>query len=596
MPKPLAWTAAGALGLAVMFVFLAQEPRDDAPEPPPNILLIMADDLGNNDIGSFGDGSMRTPNIDQLASEGVRFRAHYADATCRPARVALLTGMDARSVVSPPDFRGISPEFTTLPEALKRRGYQTQHIGKWHISDLIPSGQPHHHGFDHWLGFASALSLKRGDMLQPGSTYYNPYLQQDGEEPVKHEGHLTEILTDAAIGALENLGQADKPWFVNLWYFAPHGPLQPAAEFAERYDSSKAGRYLALVEQLDHAVGRLLAALEASGQAENTVVLFLSDNGGTNNTRDSNWPFIGAKTEYLEGGLRTPLVIRHAGLEPTDIDAPVFISDLMPTLLSYAGMQPPPTLEGRNLRPLLRGRSLEPVERRVWNLLTRDYINWGILDRSAGQLSNMARIQDWDAANGRFEPPREASADEKARLGKEYDEWSRTKLFVPLKTQARKQGRMAYLGDSYRRTPGYGRWTLQLPLQLASTKPITLKQPGQFSLKAGQGQLAIALPDHRLRTSLPSEGCALLSVVSHYLWKLRRPEESTAQLWVYLDDELIYQQEYPISRRVMVDNYPPLVASAGASTPRIYNDLFLSDFQARYGAELTCEPARAEAS
>ena len=286
----------------------------------PNVLLIVADDMGYNDLAiNNGNTAIHTPALDDLARQGIRFTRHYADAVCSPARAALLTGQYAARNNYEPNGRGMSPQLITLAEALRDNGYQTWHIGKWHIGDTLRDAWPDRQGFEHWFGFLNQWLLagahRNGKLIRVQPRYNDPWLITDGDAGQRYPGHLDDILTDKAIATLGALAEGTQPWFINLWYYAPHAPVTPAADFAAQYPSTPAGRYRALVHQLDANVARVLEGLRASGQLESTVVIFVSDNGGTNHEIDSNYPFFGNKATFHEGGLRTPLLIRLPGQE-----------------------------------------------------------------------------------------------------------------------------------------------------------------------------------------------------------------------------------------------------------------------------------------
>ncbi|MCP1648308.1 sulfatase family protein [Pseudomonas nitroreducens] len=341
-----------------------------AAESRPNILLILTDDLGNNDIGAWGDGEAKTPTIDALSQQSIRFRQHYVDSTCSVSRAALLTGRAPVSIGFEPDGMGLSPDLPTLPKALKQLGYATHHLGKWHVGEALeyPQIEPGHQGFDDWLGMMNHFVLQGpgpdGKPLGRRPTYYDPWLQENGAAPVQHKGHLDDLLTDRAVSLIEH-PTSPAPWFINLWLLSPHNPIQPSQEFAAKYPNTPEGKYLALLAQLDRNVARLLDALERSGQADRTIVVFASDNGSPNgNNRNSNYPLLGTKVTYLEGGVRTPLLIRwpgHAGNR--DVTVATHEIDLFPTLVAMAGGKAPTGLDGRNLQPYLqRGATVRPLD------------------------------------------------------------------------------------------------------------------------------------------------------------------------------------------------------------------------------------------
>jgi arylsulfatase A-like enzyme len=558
---------------------------DEAPVLRPNILLILADDLGNNDIGALGDGSASTPNIDALASAGARYRRHYANATCRPSRMALLTGLPSSRVGVPPHVRGLTPELVTLPEALAGSGYATQHIGKWHLGNHVASAYPDQQGFDDWYGFLSALQTKRGTLKKPGSTYINPWLQSKGGAPVKQKGHMTDLLTHAAVEKITQLSASAQPWFINLWYFAPHEPIQPSKEFSQRFADTPEGKYLALVAQLDHSVGRLMQALDDAGVRQNTLVVFLSDNGGTNKRRNNNKPYFGRKNTFREGGVRTPFILNFPGrIQPADIMEPVFISDVMPTLLSLAGVPTPASVTGRSVLPLLTGAAVEREPQYFWDFGVYGYEKYGVLDLVRGVLVYEYDNQLWDEGRAQFAAPVTAEASVLRESGELYRQWAQKMRLADLRRERLPSGGALISGDSYRRTPGFGGWTLQLPIQIAPDSTTSVAQPGQFSIEIAGDVIQVTLPGHSFSVTAPAQGCQLLSLSSYYAWSDRqnpggetRPGGSSGHVGLYLGEELIYEQKFSIDLDIINDRYEPMVLSDGEVLPAISNDYLQSD-------------------
>lgn len=556
----------------------------------PNILLILADDMGNNDIGALGDGSASTPNIDALASAGARYRRHYANATCRPSRMALLTGLPSSRVGVPPHVRGLTPELVTLPEALAGSGYATQHIGKWHLGNHVASAYPDQQGFDDWYGFLSALQTKRGTLKKPGSTYINPWLQSKGGAPVKQKGHMTDLLTNAAVEKIIQLSASAQPWFINLWYFAPHEPIQPSKEFSQRFADTPQGKYLALVAQLDYSVGRLMQALDDAGVRQNTLVVFLSDNGGTNKRRNNNKPYFGHKNTFREGGVRTPFILNFPGrIQPADIMEPVFISDVMPTLLSYAGVPIPASVTGRSVLPLLTGAAVEREPQYFWDFGVYGYEKYGVLDLVRGLLVYEYDNQLWDEGQAQFASPVTGDASVLRESGELYRQWAQKTRLADLRRERLPGGGALISGDSYRRTPGFGGWTLQLPIQLDQNSTTSIAQPGQFSIEIAGDVIEVTLPGHSFSVSTPAQGCQLLSLSSYYAWSDRqnpggetKPGGSSGHVGLYLGEELMYEQQFSIDLDIISDRYEPMALSDGEALPAISNDYLQSDLVQYY--------------
>lgn len=330
----------------------------DASDPgPPNLVLVLFDDAGVGDFGS-ADGTVATPHLDRLAAAGTTFTRAYASApVCSPTRAAILTGRHParygirRGIVAR-SYRGIPPAVVTLPERLRRAGYLTAHIGKWHLGTRDPVHRPGAQGFDH--------TVERSFDPAPDGrgVYWDPVISIDGEREVRHRGHQTEILTDYAIRFVRE--NRDRRFFLNLWYKAPHAPLEPPPAWAERYADDEAGRYAALMGFADAQVGRLLDALDELGLSGRTLVVATSDNGSV-----AAWGPLrlrGSKSTVYEGGIRVPLVVRGPGVAAgAHSDALVASVDLYPTLADLVGLDTSELgLDGESFRAALAGGAPAP--------------------------------------------------------------------------------------------------------------------------------------------------------------------------------------------------------------------------------------------
>ena len=318
----------------------------------PNIILILADDLGYGDIGAYGATLIKTPNLDRLARDGVRLMDFYASSNvCTPSRAGLLTGRYAARdgladrTVTVNDTRGLPPGATTIATLLKERGYRTGLIGKWHLGHHSEEQRPNAQGFDQFYGL-----LHPNDEEQP--LYRN---NRASTEPLVQSA-LTRGFTEEAE---RFIGETDgQPFFLYMSHTAPHIPLAPSPEFA---GSSEAGAYGDVVQELDWSVGRLLSALEGKGIVENTLVIFTSDNGPF--PEGSAGGLRGGKATAWDGGYRVPFVSRWPGRIPAGSTSGAIAMniDLLPTIAAVAGASMPEstTLDGRNMLPVLTGTSHE---------------------------------------------------------------------------------------------------------------------------------------------------------------------------------------------------------------------------------------------
>lgn len=378
---------------------------------PPNLILILIDDLGCRDLGGFGSVFYETPHLDRLIREGMRFDRAYASApVCSPTRASLMSGKaPARVGVTQwigghnegrlrdvPYLHYLPLEETSLATALRGGGYQTWHVGKWHLGD--EDFFPESHGFN--------VNIGGCHYGHPPSGYFAPY--DPLPIPGDSEGeYLTDRLTTEALRLIRNRG--DKPFFLNLWHYAVHTPIEAPAELVEKY-REKARRlgldrldpfedgeempylnsggarvrrrriqsdpvYAAMMENLDANIGRLLEGLTAEGIADNTLVVFTSDNGGLSTAQGSptcNLPCAEGKGWCEEGGVRVCQMARWPGVIPagTATSEPVSSMDIYPTFLEAAGMplRPEQHVDGVSLLPLLRGKTASlPRQSLFWH-------------------------------------------------------------------------------------------------------------------------------------------------------------------------------------------------------------------------------------
>ncbi|MDQ8024345.1 MAG: sulfatase-like hydrolase/transferase [Moraxellaceae bacterium] len=335
----------------------------------PNIVFIVADDLGYADLSVYGQTDYETPHLDRLAAQGVRFTQAYANsAVCSATRFALMTGRYQyrlrggleEPLASANKSYGLPPEHPTLPSLLRDAGYTTALIGKWHLGKL-PDFGPLKSGYDRFFGnYGGAIDYFTH---KPAVGAEVPRDLFEGEVPVERIGYYTQILADESAQYIRD-AQDDSPFFLSLHFTAPHwpwvGPEDEAVSLSIKdlfhYDGGNLRTYAKMVRSLDAAVGQVLAALDERGIADNTIVIFTSDNGGERFSQ--TWPFTGQKTELLEGGLRVPtLLCWPKALKPHVQDQVTITMDWLPTLLAAAGVKSdadyPP--DGDNILPVLQG-------------------------------------------------------------------------------------------------------------------------------------------------------------------------------------------------------------------------------------------------
>ena len=361
-------------------------------EDPPNILFILVDDMGWTGPSCYGSDLHETPNIDHLASQGVRFtNAYSASPVCTPTRAAILTGQHPARLnmtiwheaaierqqgpgdkpLAPPQTEAsLALEHTTIAEVLHEAGYQTAHVGKWHLGDA--GHYPETQGFDVNVG-ASFWGAPQ--------TYWFPYKKERVTSagvrefryvpglPFGEDGeYLTDRLTDEAIGLMERMHARKKPFFLYMSYHNPHTPIEGKPELVDYYKNKiregmdhQNARYAAMVHTLDEDIGRLMRSLNNLGISDKTLVVFYSDNGGFDQVRDdeqvtNNAPLRSGKGSAYEGGIRVPLIVRWPGVTAKDTvcDVPVTSMDFYPTILEALNVEADKTLDGVSLTPLLR--------------------------------------------------------------------------------------------------------------------------------------------------------------------------------------------------------------------------------------------------
>ncbi len=361
-----------------LLLFAALAPTAYAAEP--NVVLIVADDLGGRDLGCTGSTYHHTPNLDRLAKEGMRFTDAYAACpVCSPSRAALLTGKyparlnltdwlpgrpdrPDQKLLRPAIIQHLPLEEVTLAEALKAAGYATAHVGKWHLggAGFLPTDQ----GFDRNVA---------GDQTGSPRSYFAPFRNKQGAMPGLEDAPAGEYLTDRLTAEAVKFVEAnrDRPFFLYLPHYAVHIPLRAKQAMIDKYRPGPPGRqgnptYAAMVESVDEGVGRVLQALDDLKLADRTLVIFTSDNGGLataegpNTPATSNAPFREGKGYLYEGGVRVPLIVRGPGVKVgATTGVPVSGIDLFPTVLDVCGVKCDAKPDGVSLLPALKGGTID---------------------------------------------------------------------------------------------------------------------------------------------------------------------------------------------------------------------------------------------
>jgi len=373
------------LAAATLPAAYRSEVAESAEPARPNIVLILADDLGYGDLGCYGCPDTQTPVLDRLAVQGVRFTNYYANAPeCTPTRTALMTGRyqqrvgglecaigtgnvgrydDAIRLAENHDL-GLPPRQNVLVRGLKRAGYTVVGFGKWHLG-YEPKFGPLHHGFDYFFGPAGG-----------GVDYYfhcewdGVHMLYENEKPVRREGYMTDLITDGAVEFLRR-HRGPRPFFLYLPYTVPHTPLQlpdqkpTEPKTQENWNQGTRQTYVAMVERFDQCVGKVLRVLDDRQLARNTLVIFASDNGGTKIGR--NAPFSGTKGGLFEGGIREPCFVRWPGVVRPGLvsDQTAIMMDFTVSILRVAGAETPADLPPDGIDVLRRIEQRRPTQPRT---------------------------------------------------------------------------------------------------------------------------------------------------------------------------------------------------------------------------------------
>jgi len=367
------------LTLCVLAVMSVASLRSQSPAAGrPNIVLIMSDDMGYGDLSSYGATDIKTPNIDSLARDGIKLTDFYANGVlCSPTRAGLINGRYQQRYLIDSVVGGATPPLkitgASLPQALKNNGYATGLVGKWHLGSTVETG-PRAHGFEYFFGFLGShidfYHHNRGptapDLWENDASIYP---QLDGE-------YMTDLITDRSIQFIEKSAAAQRPFFVDVAYNAPHWPYQPpgkaspapgtgAQQLPQQDNTATRADYGAMVEAVDQGVGKILQTLERLRLSNNTIVIFTNDNGGE--WLSNGGTLFNRKWTVWEGGIRVPMVMRWPGhIQAGRVSDQVGITmDLSASIIAAAGATVPSNYDGINIFPILEGRAPR-VERTLY--------------------------------------------------------------------------------------------------------------------------------------------------------------------------------------------------------------------------------------
>jgi arylsulfatase A-like enzyme len=356
---------------------------------PPNLIVIMTDDQGYADVGFNGCEDIPTPNIDAIANNGVKFtRGYVTYPVCGPSRAGFLTGRyqgrfgfsDNPSINPNDPSAGLPVEEETIAEVLKKSNYNNAIIGKWHMG-THPRFHPLERGFDYFFGFLSGghnyfpekLNINDLSEVKRKWQWYATKIKEN-RTVVEIEDYLTDELSQSAVKYIEKQVSNDQHFMLYLAYNAPHTPLQATPKYLSRFDHIKDPKrktYAAMVSAVDDGVGQILKTLKKSGIEENTIVVFLSDNGGAKNNGSDNRPLRGRKSDLFEGGIRVPFAMQWKGTIPAGMTYEKNVSslDIMATIVAQnkISIDKKRTLDGVNLIPFLNGENdSEPHDYLFW--------------------------------------------------------------------------------------------------------------------------------------------------------------------------------------------------------------------------------------
>lgn len=553
------------LGISLFFICNFTWAGELLSNQKPNILLILLDDVGYADLGIITGNKNRTPYINQLAKQGTLFKNHYTDATCTPTRVAIMTGRHPSYYGFRPIHLGLSPDTKTLANSLQSLGYDTHHLGKWHIGNgsiHADKYTPNTIGFKTWFGFRNQflLSGPTQDYIHYGrETYYNPWLEGSSQPIRQYQGHLTDILTQKSVDWIESRQDTKTPWFLNLWYLAPHSPFEPDKRFSKKYPQTDIGQRDALIEQVDSSIGRVLSALEKSGQANETLVFLLSDNGGP--FQENNLPFYGIKGQFYPGGVRTPLILRWPNRVPKNkvLDKQVSIFDIFTTIAAATGVSLPKGSISQDLVSLTKENS--NLDEKNKNILFWEYQNNGLVQFAVlSEENRWLLVYGWNDQNtelfdlyknpsGDVDVYQENKSIAQGLLEKFYRERLKSRVVDFNYLRKSSNGHAILTGQETQRSPGYQAFTFGIALirdgmTTSTSSPvqeIIAQQESMWRLTySDQEGLHLNFGEDQMKgPKLDDHLCHSIIVTTDYSFTILRPQENNLIAALFVDGELV---------------------------------------------------------
>jgi hypothetical protein len=493
---------------------------------------------------------------------------------------------------------------------LKALGYKTHHVGKWHMGHISPMAWPDAVGFDTWFGFLSQWLL-RGPYQHPHTddmfsrpSYNNPWLSDGPDSSKQYEGHLSDIVLARTLSLVQEASNQGQPWFINHWFYLPHNPMEPAQRYLAGHEDSARGRYMAMLEQLDDNVGLILQALAESGQAENTLVVIASDNGGTNKQVDNNWPYYGKKAQFYEGGVRTPMMMRWPGNFPAGhiIDNTVSITDIMPTLINAAGGQPIAELDGLDLTGLLQNDKALEKRELFWEYHAYDRYGFSVLSAD-GRWRLLSHALNWPPAPGAHLSDLKSDPSSKKNVAAEYPEqvsalvakyeqWFKQVHRVNLEyTRTDNKGRALLTGDDLQRGPGNGAYSFAIAvsdIEMRDGDPQSsiVEQAGVWNLAFDPvtHQVKAQFGGYKLKALLADKSsCQSIIVAAEFHRRLTNWKESSSRVRakLYVNGEQVDEIDTPgfisVADSLVEPTYIGALKDGGGvfsgtlSEPQIYN-------------------------